>query len=81
MLSLLHGMIYKSSRAGREVSWESQEQAVKKGLSYVQFSYVILHDMSCNLIQALKLKNDLTRKVAQSIKSSLHVREAPGKRP
>ena len=36
MLSLLHGMIYKSPREGREVSWESQEQAVKQGLSYVR---------------------------------------------
>ena len=41
MLSLLHGMIYKSSREGCEESWESQEQAVKQGLSYVQFSCVI----------------------------------------
>ena len=41
MLSLLHGITYKSSREGREVSWESQDQAVKQGLSPVQFSYVI----------------------------------------
>ena len=41
MLSLLHGMIYKSSREGREVTWESQEQPAKQGLSYVQFTYVI----------------------------------------
>ena len=31
----------QSSREGCEVSCESQEQAAKQGLSYVQFSYVI----------------------------------------